>query len=120
MIFPKELLTDLRSYYSDTGEERGGYITSDFKTHEVENSHPNKVEGFAFSIDDLEKLEDEDVIATFHTHPDGKANLSKEDAIAFKNWYEFSHFIVGKEKIMCYKVTDRFTIVVEDINASKD
>lgn len=114
------MIDKLKEFYSDEGIERGGYILRDGTIVEVENVHPNKVEGFAFSVNDLDKLENEDVIATFHTHPNGKANLTREDSIAFRNWSEFLHFIVGKDGIMCYKVTERDTIVIEDINASKD
>lgn len=120
MIFRKEILENLKEKYSDNGIERGGYIKSNGEVVEVENVHPNKVEGFAFSTDDLDKLENEDVIATFHTHPNGKPNLTKEDSVAFRNWSEFLHFIVGKDEIMCYKVTERDTIVVEDVDVSED
>lgn len=116
----KEVLEELKTKYSDEGIERGGYIKSNGEVVEVENVHPNKIEGFAFSCDDLDMLENEDVIATFHTHPNGVSNLTKEDSVAFRNWSDFLHFIIGKDGIMCYRVTDRDTIVVEEVNESED
>lgn len=115
MILAKDIADKLKSLYSEEGVERGGFIT-DKELFEVENEHVNPLEGFCFSFDDLDRLEQEDVIATFHTHPNGPSNLSKEDCVAFKNWSNLLHFIVGKDGIMCYKVTERNTIVIEDVD----
>jgi proteasome lid subunit RPN8/RPN11 len=119
MILEKSIVENLTSIYSNEGIERGGFLTKN-ELIEVENDHPNKIEGFSFKIEDLERLEDEEVVATFHTHPNGKSNLSKEDCVAFKNWSNLLHFIVGKDGISCYKVTDRNTIVIEDIDVCKN
>jgi len=105
---------NLREFYSESGNERGGFITADGSVIEVENVHPNKDDYFMFSCEDLDKLEDDNVVATFHTHPNKSANLSKEDYDAFVNWEKLLHFIVGKDKISCYKVSERGTVVVED------
>jgi proteasome lid subunit RPN8/RPN11 len=67
-----------------------------------------------FSCDDLDKLDDENVVATFHTHPNKSSNLSKEDYDAFVNWEKLLHFIIGKDKISCYKVSERGTVIVEN------
>jgi len=104
----------LREYYSESGNERGGFITKDGIIVEVENIHQNKEDYFMFSCDDLDKLDDENVLATFHTHPNKSANLSKEDYDAFVNWEKLLHFIVGKDKISCYKVSERGTVIVEN------
>lgn len=105
---------NLRDFYSESGNERGGFITKDGFVIEVKNSHPNKEDYFMFSCEDLDKLDNDNVIATFHTHPNKSANLSKEDYDAFVNWEKLLHFIIGKDKINCYKVSDRGTVVVED------
>ncbi len=109
----------LLSFYSDDGIERGGYLKGN-EVIEVENDHINPLEGFSFSCDSLEMLEDDEVIATFHTHPNGEKNLSKQDCEAFKNWANLLHFIVGKDGISCYKVSERNTILIEEINVCKD
>lgn len=116
MILAKDLVEKLNSFYSDEGVERGGYLKSD-EFVECDNVHINPIEGFCFSFDDLDKLEeDEKIIATFHTHPNGNKNLSKEDFTAFTNWSNLLHFIVGKDGFSCYKVTDRNTVVIEDVD----
>lgn len=105
---------NLRDFYSESGNERGGFITNDGSVIEVENCHPNKTDYFMFSCDDLDKLDDENVVATFHTHPNKSSNLSKEDYDAFVNWEKLLHFIIGKDKISCYKVSERGTVIVEN------
>ena len=45
-------------------------------------------------------------------------NLSKEDYDSFVNWDYLYHFIVGKDKISCYKVSNRGTVVIEGIDVS--
>lgn len=115
MNLTKKFLKQLQTKYEDDSDERGGYITSSFKIYEVENVHPQKDNNFMFSTEDLEKLESEDVIGTFHTHPNKTSNLSKEDYEAFVNWEKLLHFIIGKDKITCYKVSERGTVVIEPI-----
>lgn len=115
MIFPKTLINNLQKLYSNDGEERGGYITSDFKIVEVENIATEKDNNFMFKCDDLEKLESSDIIATFHTHVKKSSNLSKEDYDSFLNWEKLLHFIIGQDKISCYKVTDKATVIIEEI-----
>ena len=102
---------DLKDFYDESGEERGGFITNEGDVIEVKNVHPDKKECFMFSCDDLDRLDKDDVIATFHTHPNKSANLSKDDYDAFLNWEKLLHFIVGKDKINCYKVSERGTLV---------
>lgn len=115
MEMNKSTLNQLRRMYSESGGEKGGYITNKGFVIEVENIHPDKDDNFMFSCDDLDKLDSEDVIATFHTHPNKTSNLSKEDYDSFVNWEKLLHFIVGKDKINCYKVSDRGTVIIEPI-----
>lgn len=95
----------LKRFYSEKPSERGGYIVGD-EIIECENVHPNPVEGFSLSIENLEKLEDESVTATWHTHPNGSKNLSREDFLSFQNWADKKHYIVGKDGVMCYYVDE--------------
>lgn len=118
MELEKKILKRLRSLYKDDGCEIGGYI----KNGEVvvcENDSPNPVENFSFKIEDLEKINDEEgVVALFHTHPNGTAAMTKQDFKAFVNYPSFFHLIVGKDDLLCYKVTERETVIIEDINES--
>ena len=120
MNLSKEVCDKLRSFYSDEGDEKGGYITNSNKIIEVKNQHPNPDNNFMFSCEDLDKLEKDDVVATFHTHPNKSSNLSKEDYDAFVNWEKLLHFIVGQDKISCYKVSERGTVIIEPIVETKD
>ena len=115
MNLTTELLRRLREICDKSDEERGGYITKDLVVYEVDNVHSDKDNNFMFSCEDLEKLENEEVIATFHTHPKKTSNLSKEDYDAFVNWEKLLHFIIGQDKISCYKVSERGTVVIEPI-----
>lgn len=114
MEMNESTLNRLRELYSET-EERGGYITNDGFVIEVENIHPDKTDNFMFSCDDLDKLDSLDVMGTFHTHPNKSSNLSKEDYDAFVNWEKLLHFIIGQDKISCYKVSDKCTVIIEPI-----
>lgn len=111
----KDTINRLREICNESEEERGGYITEDGFVHEVKNVHPQKDNNFMFSCEDLDKLDGENVLATFHTHPNKTSNLSKEDYDAFVNWEKLLHFIIGKDTISCYKVSERGTVVIEPI-----
>lgn len=115
MKINKDTINRLREICNESEDERGGYITKDGIVVEVDNIHPDKTNNFMFSCDDLEKLEEENVMGTFHTHPNKTSNLSKEDYDAFVNWEKLLHFIIGKDTISCYKVSERGTVVIEPI-----
>ena len=93
MEISSEVINKLKSMYEESGDERGGYITSDNLVFEVKNNHPSSDNNFMFSCEDLDKLDSENVIATFHTHPNKSSNLSREDYDAFVNWEKLLHFI---------------------------
>lgn len=57
---------------------------------------------FEFSETDLALLDEEHVIATFHTHPGRDANLSLADYMVFKNYPRLKHYICGKEGYKCF------------------
>lgn len=119
MRLNKNVIEKLKRLQKSSNEEIGGYITEDDKVIECENVHPEKDNNFMFSCEDLEKLECESTIATFHTHVNKSGNLSKEDYNAFLNWEKLLHFIVGEDKINCYKVSERGTIVIEPIEEAE-
>lgn len=116
MQLNNEVIKKLKYVCKSSDEEVGGYITNKNEVIQCENVHPNKYNNFMFSCEDLDKLENESVIATFHTHPKKSANLSKEDYNAFLNWEKLLHFIIGQDKINCYKVSEQGTIVIEPIS----
>lgn len=116
MELPKKTMETLQALYKDEGFEIGGYITPDNAVIVCENDSPNPVENFAFKMEDLEKINDEEnVVALFHTHPNGTGVMSKQDFKAFLNYPQFFHLIVGKSEVLCYKITERETAIIEDI-----
>lgn len=56
------------------------------------------------SFDDQDRLDEEDVVGTFHTHPNASANLSFEDYESFMGYPRLAHYIIGKDGVKKYKV----------------
>lgn len=114
MILNKDTMSSLTENYKDKTTEIGGFVKKNGEVVVCENVHPNPIDNVAFSIGDLKRLEQDDVLATFHTHLGGK-NLSHEDYLAFRNWCEIYHLIIGADGVRCYKVNERGNVVVEDL-----
>ena len=107
-----EIQVQLKRFYSDKPGERGGFIKNG-QIFECENTHPNPVESYCPSYEDLEKFEDAE--ATWQTHPNGSKNLSREDYQAFQNWADKKHYIVGKDGVFCYYVDpETMALMVSD------
>lgn len=98
----------LKRYYSEEPKERGGFINAG-SIVECENTHPNPLDFYSPSYEDLEKFEAAE--ATWHTHPNGSKNLTREDYEAFQNWSDKKHYIVGKDGVFCYYV-DKETLAL--------
>lgn len=58
------------------------------------------------SFEDQDRLDDSDVIGTFHTHPNGSSNLSYEDYESFISYPNLVHYIIGEDGVRSYKVLD--------------
>lgn len=121
MKLSKQTLSQVQSLYKDEGIERGGYIQGN-QVIECENDSINKLENFQFTFDVLDELEkkESEIVALFHTHPNGTSVMSKQDFRAFINYPQFLHLILGKDGISCYKVTERETVIVEDIEEDEN
>ena len=98
-------MNQLLSLYSSNGPELVGIVTSSGEVVQLKNIHPKPEESFDVSTEDLIKwFESETTVATFHTHPGGSSNLSIKDDLAFKNWPNLHHFIVGSDGVREFKV----------------
>ncbi|WP_419902137.1 hypothetical protein [Kiloniella sp.] len=93
----------LLDFYEDTGKERVGAILKDGSVYEFENVHPEPYEAFDVAPEELIRLDDE-MKATFHTHPKFTSNLSAEDYQAFTNWPDLIHIIIGNDGPSAYIV----------------
>lgn len=101
----------LKAEYQPTGKEKVGFILHDGTIVEVMNIHPSPELHFEVSADDLLRFEDS-AQATWHTHPNGDANLSNDDYLAFLAWPQFTHYIVGSDGVRAYKALPEQGIVV--------
>jgi proteasome lid subunit RPN8/RPN11 len=57
---------------------------------------------------------EKDLYGTWHTHPEGSANLSEQDYMGFRNWPRLRHYIIGKNEIRCFELQDNFVIEVKN------
>ena len=71
---------------------------------ECNNACEDPENGFEFSFEDLEKLDDPNILGTFHTHPNHSNNLSYEDYESFLNYPVLTHYIIGDNGVKSYKI----------------
>jgi len=103
------MLDELLKKYSDEGHERIGFVLSDGHVVELSNSHDDPEFGAKFSSSDLYRYMfsgEFNVQATWHTHPSLSKNLTGDDYIAFRNYPELDHYIIGKDGVQKYVVED--------------
>ena len=98
------LIEKLKIFYDGFGTERCGFILSDGSIIEAQNVSETPEEAFAILADDILVIED-DIIASWHTHPNHTSNLSEDDFIAFSNWPAWKHMILGSDGLSCYSVS---------------
>lgn len=92
----------LKQFYNDEGPERVGFVTLNKEIIEVTNTSDKPNEGFLVNPQDTINATKKGAWATWHTHPGQGANLSGEDYANFLRWPEFTHFIIGNDKIKGY------------------
>lgn len=83
--------------------ERGGIITNQ-GVQELKNASLDPEGGFSYSDEDLNKLNEETTLATFHTHPNCNSVLTTVDYISFLSYPRLKHYIVGKDGVRCYRI----------------
>lgn len=90
-------------FYSKDGPERGGIIT---KTGivELKNIAKNPYNNYEISFEDMDKLDDENTLGTFHTHPNNSSNLSADDYFSFLSYPRLKHYIYGKQGLKSFRV----------------
>lgn len=99
----------LAEFYESTGPERVGFILADGSIVEVENVAPNPLDEFDVCSEDLMTFA-EKAVATWHTHPGAKGNLSADDYLAFLGWPNLEHYVIGCDGIHQYSVTSDGTV----------
>lgn len=89
--------------------ERCGLVLKGSKIIELENISAEPEKGFEISPNNMVKYEDE-MVASWHTHPDHDSNLSEKDYAGFLMWPQIKHYIVGTDGVSCYVVKDGIVI----------
>lgn len=100
----------LVDFYAPDGPERVGFILRSGEIVEVKNVSNDPLNAFAVEPEELIRLEDE-MVASWHTHPGVTSNLSGDDYAAFKSWPDLLHYIIGKGGVTCYSVTASGAVV---------
>jgi proteasome lid subunit RPN8/RPN11 len=80
-----------------------GFITNEGAIFEVDNL--SKIPEITFQVDDSQLLDPQN-IAFFHTHPNDNCNLSIMDFLFFLRYPRLDFYIIGKDGIRKYWVTD--------------
>lgn len=97
-------------------EERCGVILKDTTVVEITNVASDKTTSYKMCPKELLPIID-DVVATWHTHPDSDPNLSEEDRVGFLMWPKLAHYIVGRRagKVVVekYRVEDGFVLICD-------
>lgn len=86
----------------EDGPERVGFILKSGKIVEVTNVCVDTNEGFEVSGADLIKYQT--AVASWHTHPGKPSTLSAEDHHGFRNYPQWTHFIIGTDGVTSYRV----------------
>ena len=93
----------LSEFYASSGPERVGFVLRDGSVVEVENKSPSTEHSSVVDPSFLIDHEDE-LVASFHTHPGESCNLSTDDLHAFANWPHLKHYVIGKDGIAAFEV----------------
>jgi proteasome lid subunit RPN8/RPN11 len=100
-------------YYSPE-KEVGGVVKKNGEVVRIPNISSSPEDSYIISSKDLLLLEDPEVYATWHTHPDQTHNLSVQDKRAFLNWPNLKHYVVSKNKVLCYEVVEGEVVCVSE------
>jgi proteasome lid subunit RPN8/RPN11 len=86
-------------------EERCGLLLAGNSLVEVKNIANDPVMGYLMDPEEvLPYLTNSMIVGTWHTHPNGSAQLSGEDFKGFLAWPQLVHYVIGRDGVKCYKV----------------
>ena len=89
--------------YFTGDKERCGFILKNSEIVEVQNICDTPTEGFIVRAEDIIEHQD-NVTGFWHTHPGATFNLSVDDHLAFLNYPDWDHYIIGENGIRRYTV----------------
>jgi len=85
-----------------------GVISPKKRVRQTKNLSDTPESTFLFDGKDLEGA-----IASWHSHPDGTANLSIADYRFFQSWPNQAHFIISSDEVRCYTVEKGLVYFIE-------
>lgn len=85
--------------------ERCGLILKDGTIIEVDNIAEVPEQSFEIPAEKLVEYEDQ-LAATWHTHPFQSSIFSEKDYFGFLMWPSVMHYIIGTDGVSAYKVED--------------
>ncbi|RQS17145.1 Mov34/MPN/PAD-1 family protein [Burkholderia sp. Bp8998] len=97
--------------------ERCGFLLNDGSIVECQNVHEQPEIGFEITPASIRQYEDQ-IAATWHTHPRTGPNLSAEDYRAFQAWPRWFHYIIGEHDVWCYYVRNNAVILLDEDDLS--
>jgi proteasome lid subunit RPN8/RPN11 len=89
-----------RKYWKNDSE-RCGFVLKGGEVVEVINIAEEPEDNFEISAEDVARYEDQ-ILASWHTHPRGSANLSQSDYYLFSQVPEWDHIIISKDELTHY------------------
>lgn len=92
-------------------EERCGLILEGGKIITAPNIHPEPTNGFMIDPSAL-LLNEQKMIGTWHTHPNGQSVLSAADHQGFRQWPNLTHYVIGEDGVRAYEVEDGLVLEV--------
>lgn len=97
--------------------ERCGVILNDGTIKELVNLSECPAKEFRMDLDSA-GVPKQDIIASWHTHCHGSANLSVDDYAGFQAQPELEHYVVGKDEVWRYIVDGTKVYLYDDETGS--
>ncbi len=108
----KETIRNLELVIDSSSEiEQCGIVLKDGSVIPSKNLHEKPETGFRVDPVLLVKHADR-LAATWHSHPDGPANLSQADYLCFLQWPNLTHYIFGVDGVRVFLVDDGLVVEV--------
>lgn len=101
----EKTIATLRRLYNPEGRERVGFLMTNGDIVEGKNISNSPEKSFMLPAELILECV-ENAAASWHTHPNGLSEASKADKVAFANYPEIEHYIIGHNDIKCYQVVN--------------
>lgn len=93
-----------------SGPERCGLVLTDGVVVELPNRSDDPTTTFRLAKEDMAFYLEDGIAGSWHTHPNGPANLSLADLQAFKEFPEWSHYVASPGVVVAFRVEDGWVL----------